>query len=86
MITAPIVVPVLQNSSSSSYTQKCLERPELSDLYKKALNQEQFTDEDAERLTKCIGESKEATAKILAITLFVLIVVIVAVCLLIFLT
>lgn len=78
MITAPIVVPVLQNSSSSSYTQKCLERPELSDLYKKALNQEQFTDEDTERLTKCIDESKKDTAKVLVIFLAVLVAVLVA--------
>ena len=74
MITAPIVVPVLQNSSSSSYTQKCLERPELSDLYKKALNQEQ----DTERLTKCIDESKKDTAKVLVIFLAVLVAVLVA--------
>lgn len=77
MLNTPLIVPV-KSSDSSSYTQRCLERPELSDLYKKALNQRQFTDEDTERLTKCIGERKEESEKMLAGLLIVVAFIIIA--------
>ena len=69
----PIILPVSSSSSEQSYTQKCLEKPELSALYKKSLNQEDFSDEDIEELSKCVEDLKQSTA---ATNLTVLIVVI----------
>lgn len=73
MINTPIIVP-LMTSGNSSYTQKCLEKPELSDLYKKALNQEPFTDEETDRLTVCVNESKEQNGRVRAIIITILVV------------
>ena len=84
MIQVPIILPVSSSSSSEqSYTQKCLEKPELSALYKKSLNQEDFSDEDVEELSKCVEDLKgsNATTSILilaGVLAFLVIMIIVA--------
>lgn len=62
MIHVPIILPVSSSDSEQSYTQKCLEKPELSELYKKSLNQEDFSDEDVAKLSKCVEDLKESNA------------------------
>lgn len=81
MVQTPILVPI--KSSDNSYTQKCLEKPELNALYKKALNQEEFSDEDVAKLGECVEDLKESNATMcitaLVVALAVLVVVIIVV-------
>lgn len=83
MIQTPIILPLRSSGSEQSYTQKCLEKPEMSALYKKSLNQEDFSDEDVVKLSECIEDLKESNATkngtILAVVLAVLVVVIIVV-------
>lgn len=81
MVQTPILVPI--KSSDNSYTQKCLEKPELSALYKKSLNQEDFSDEDVEDLSKCVEDLKKSNATtnitiLVGVLVFLVIAIIVA--------
>lgn len=65
------------NSDQRTEVTKCLEgRAELSDLLQKKIRNEAFTEEDSERVAKCVDERREADRKI-AIALGVLIIMIV---------
>lgn len=64
------------NSDQRTETTKCLEgRAELSDLLRKKIRNEAFTEEDSERIAKCVDERREADK--IAIALGVLIIMIV---------
>ena len=79
----PIILPVSSSSSEQSYTQKCLEKPELNALYKKSLNQEDFSDEDVEELSECVEDLKKSNtttsiAILVGVLAFLVIMIIVA--------
>ncbi len=57
------MIPIIVITNRSSYVQECLESPELTDLQKKALSNEQFTDEDMERLTECKEKLEQKRSK-----------------------
>ena len=68
------MIPIIVITNKDNYTQECLELPELSDLQKKYLTNEQFTDEDMERLMQCKDElgqkrSKKAVVLLIAIAI-----------------
>ena len=68
------MIPIIVITNKNNYTQECLELPELSDLQKKYLTNEQFTDEDMERLMQCKDElgqkrSKKAVVLLIAIAI-----------------
>ena len=46
-------------SNSQSLTQTCLEKPELSDVYKKYLINEQLTEDDFNKIEECINSTKQ---------------------------
>ena len=81
MIQAPIILPIRSSGSEQSYTQKCLEKPELSALYKKSLNREDFSDEDVAKLSECVEDLKQSNATtswtVLIVVLAILIVAII---------
>ncbi len=79
----PIILPVSSSSSEQSYTQKCLEKPELSELYKKSLNQEELSDEDVAQLSECVEDLKKSNtttsiAILVGVLVFLAIMIIVA--------
>lgn len=81
MIQTPIIIPIRSSGSEQSYTQECLEKPELNTLYKKSLNQEEFSDEDVEKLSECVEDLKQSKATtyrtVLIVVLAILVVAII---------
>ena len=59
--TSTYTQPVYIYQESTSYTQGCLERSENADIAQKTLKGEQLTDEEAQRVTTCVEESKKST-------------------------
>lgn len=52
-------------ANASSYEQRCFESKGLADLEAKRLKGEQFTDEDAARVSTCVEEREKATSYVL---------------------
>lgn len=63
----PIIIPYSTNTSGSdgTYTEKCLESSELSDLLEKSLRGETFTEEDTTRILECV-ETKRADNEVVS--------------------
>lgn len=83
MLQVPIIIPIRSSSSEQSYTQKCLEKPELNALYKKSLNQEELNDEDVAQLSECVEDLKKSNATtnitiLVGVLVFLVIAIIVA--------
>lgn len=72
------MIPIIVVTNRNNYTQECLESPELSDLQKKILTNEQFTDEDMERLTECKEELEQKRSKRAVVLLIAIAIVIIA--------
>lgn len=72
------MIPIIVVTNRNNYTQECLESPELSDLQKKILTNEQFTDEDMERLTQCKDELEQKRSKGAVVLLIAIAIVIIA--------
>lgn len=72
------MTPIIVVTNRSNYTQECLESPELSDLQKKYLTNEQFTDEDMEKLTQCKDELERKRSKKTVVLLIVIVIVFIA--------
>lgn len=72
------MTPIIVVTNRSNYTQECLELPELSDLQKKYLTNEQFTDEDMERLTQCKEELEQKRSKKAVVLLIAIAIVFIA--------
>lgn len=67
-----IIIPyTTYYSNSQSLTQTCLEKPELSDVYKKYLINEQLTEDDFNKIEECINLTKQFNnvAALLCITI-----------------
>lgn len=76
------MTPIIVVTNRNNYTQECLESPEMSDLQKKILTNEQFTDEDMERLTECKEKleqkrSKKTVVLLIAIAIVIIVYVVV---------
>ena len=72
------MTPIIVVADTSNYTQECLESPELSDLQKKILTNEQLTDEDMERLTQCKDELQQKHSNMAVALLIVIAIVVIA--------
>lgn len=71
------MTPIIVVTNRNTYTQECLESPELSDLQKKYLTDEQFTDEDMERLTQCREELEQKRSKTTVVCIIAIAIVII---------
>lgn len=72
------MTPIIVVTNRRDYTQECLESPELSDLQKKILTNEQFTDEDVERLTECKEKLEQKRSKRAVVLLIAIAIVFIA--------
>lgn len=55
----PMPIIINNDVDTKSYTMECMESPELSDIYKKYIVGEDFTEEEIERLSECVKEGYE---------------------------
>ena len=80
VMVAKIHTAYVAYSDQRSEVDKCLEgRAELSDLLKKKIQGEVFTEADSERIAKCVNERQEAYG-VLAVCMIGLVVVGIGLC------
>lgn len=72
------MTPIIVVTNRNTYTQECLELPELADLQKKTLTNKQFTNEDMERLTQCKEELEQKRSKRAVVLLIAIAIVFIA--------
>lgn len=76
MITMyPVIMPLITNKTDTNLVQECLESEGNSDILKKYLAQEDFSEDDIDRMTKCVEDKRSVKNTVKNILVVVLVAV-----------